>query len=253
MKIDFKDQVVLVTGASLGIGAATALEFAKCGAKVVVNYYSSREAAEELVAKIKDQGYQARAIQADVTDPKQVKAMIEETHQHFGLIDILINNAGSLLERRSIEEMEADLWDQVFSLNAKSIFLVSQAVMPDLKQKKSGVIINLTSIAARNGGGPGSGAYAAAKGAVSTFTKNMVKELTPFGIRVNAVAPGVIATPFHDRFSPPAVRENFKKMIPLGREGTAEEVAYSILFLASPFAAYITGETLEINGGMLMD
>ncbi|MGK7393980.1 MAG: SDR family NAD(P)-dependent oxidoreductase [Candidatus Cyclobacteriaceae bacterium M3_2C_046] len=253
MNISFSGQTVIVTGGSTGIGASTAEEFGKAGANVVVNYNSSGEAAEKVVQQIKAAGGKAIACQCDVTNSDQVKNLILTTVNEFGGLDILVNNAGSLLERRKLEEMTEELWHRVVDLNFKSIYLVSKLALPELKKSQSGKVINVSSIAARNGGGPGAGMYAATKAAVLTLTKNMAKEFLPYGILVNGVAPGVITTPFHDKFSTPEVREGFKQKIPLGREGKPSEIAYGILFLASPYASYILGETLEINGGMLMD
>ena len=254
MNINFKNKTVLVTGASTGIGAATAIEFARCGAKVVVNYNRSKDEAENVVHAIIEAGGSARAIQADVSQAEDVKRLVDETAADFnGKIDILINNAGSLFERKTFEEMYEALWDQCFDLNTKSVYLVSQEVLPYMKKNKYGRIINVSSIAARNGGSVGAGHYSAAKAAVSCYTKNMAKELAGTGITVNGVSPGIITTPFHDQFTSDELRAKFKTMIPLSREGTPQEVAYTILFLASEFANYILGEMIEINGGQLMD
>lgn len=252
MNISFQNKVVVVTGGSTGIGAATAIAFGKAGASVVVNYNSSRKEAEDVAAKIEESGGKALVVQADVSDREQVHQLIQSTLDQFGDIDILVNNAGGLLKRQKLEEMTEDLWESVMNLNLKSVYMVSQAVLPVMKKKQAGKIVHVSSIAGRNGGGPGAAAYSASKGALITLTKSMAKEYLPYGILVNGIAPGVITTPFHDRFTAPEVRENFKKVIPLGREGKPEEIAYGILFLASSYASYIVGETLEINGGMLM-
>ena len=164
-----------------------------------------------------------------------------------------MNNAGDLLARHTLADMTEDYWDQIMDLNLKSAFLCTQAVWEEMAARKSGCIINVTSIAARNGGGLGAAAYAAAKGGLLTYTKGLAKELAPHGIRVNGIAPGVIATPYHERYSPPEFMAKFVANIPQGRAGTSEEIADVILFLASPAARYILGETVEVNGGMLMD
>ena len=254
MQIRFDDKVVLVTGASTGIGAATAIEFGKCGASVIVNYNRSAAAAKKVVETIKQSGGKAISAQADVSDSGQVQRLVEEIISAFnGKIDILVNNAGSLLERRSFTDMTEELWDRCYTLNTKSVFMVSQAVLPVMKQNNFGRIINISSIAARNGGGEGAGHYSSAKAAVSCFTKSMAKELAGSGITVNGVAPGLITTPFHDQFTSDELRKKITASIPLKREGTPQEVAYTVLFLASSYADYIVGEMIEINGGLLMD
>jgi len=254
MHIRFDDQVVLITGASTGIGRAAAIQFGKCGAKVIVNYNKSETEAKQVVHEIQAAGSQAVAVQADVARPESVKRLFAEATAAFGgRIDILVNNAGSLLERTKLADLTLASWDRAVALNYTSVFLCSQAVIPVMKAQKFGRIINLTSVAARNGGSPGAGHYASAKAAVSCLTKNLAKELAASGITVNGVSPGVISTPFHDKFTEPAMRKQFVAGIPLGREGTADEVAYTILFLASRYADYIVGETIEINGGQMMD
>jgi 3-oxoacyl-[acyl-carrier protein] reductase len=249
----FKDQVALVTGASSGIGRATAEALAREGARVGVNYCKNRVGAEQAAETIRRAGSEALVIRADVTRAAEVLAMVEAVRKEWGRIDILVNNAGDLLARRTLADMTEEYWDQIMALNLKSAFLCVRAVWEEMAARKSGCIINVSSIAGRNGGGPGAAAYSAAKGGLLTYTKSLAKELAPYGIRVNGVAPGVIATPYHERYSPGEVFRRFIASVPLGRAGTAEEVADVIVFLASPGARYITGETLEVNGGMLMD
>jgi 3-oxoacyl-[acyl-carrier protein] reductase len=254
MDIRFDGKVALVTGASTGIGAATAIEFGRSGASVIVNYNRSFEAANEVVETIVSEGGKATAVQADVSRSSDVERLVNTTLKTYdGKIDILVNNAGSLIERCAILEVSERLWDECMQLNIKSVFLCSQAVIPVMKRHGFGRIINISSVAARNGGGTDSMHYAAAKAAVLTLTKGLAKEVAQTGITVNNVNPGVIATPFHDRFSPKELRETFKKNIPLNREGEAKEIAYTVLFLASEYTDFILGESIEVNGGQLMD
>ena len=249
----FKDQVSLVTGASSGIGRATAEAMARQGARVGVNYCKNQDGAKQAAETIRKAGGEALVIRADVTRTADVLAMVEAVRKEWGRIDILVNNAGDLLARRTLADMTEEYWDQIMALNLKSAFLCVRAVWEEMAVRKSGCIINVSSIAGRNGGGPGAAAYAAAKGGLLTYTKSLAKELAPHGIRVNGIAPGVIATPFHERHTSAEIMQRLVPLIPLGRAGTAEEIADVIVFLASPAARYITGETLEVNGGMLMD
>jgi 3-oxoacyl-[acyl-carrier protein] reductase len=248
----FSEEVAWVTGSSTGIGAASAVALAHQGCRVAVHYNRSEDEAQEVMEKITASGGDAMLVGGDVSDAGEVERMAREVEDRYGRLDVLVNNAGSLIERRSFSEMTEDLWDRVISVNLKSVFLCSKAVLPMMKRQGSGRIINVTSVAARNGGGPGSAAYASAKGGVSTLTRAMAKDLVSDNILVNGVAPGVITTPFHDRFTPPDVRENMAAAIPMGREGTPEEVAGAVLFLASPWANYLVGEIIEVNGGQLM-
>jgi 3-oxoacyl-[acyl-carrier protein] reductase len=248
----FSEEVAWVTGSSTGIGAASAVALARQGCRVAVHYNRSEDEAREVMEQITASGGDAMLVGGDVSDAGEVERMAREVEDRYGRLDVLVNNAGSLIERRSFSEMTEDLWDRVISVNLKSVFLCSKAVLPMMKRQGSGRIINMTSVAARTGGGPGSAAYASAKGGVSTLTRAMAKDLVSENILVNGVAPGVITTPFHDRFTPPDVRENMAAAIPMGREGTPEEVAGAVLFLASPWADYLVGEIIEVNGGQLM-
>jgi NAD(P)-dependent dehydrogenase (short-subunit alcohol dehydrogenase family) len=223
------------------------LVFAELGAKIAIGYHRNREGAEKIAAKTG-----AIAMQADVREESAIRSMVETTVAQLGPIDILVNNAGSLVERMRIRELTADRWDDIFALNTRSAMLCSRAVAQSMIDRKTGAIVNIVSIAGRNGGGPGALAYSAAKGAMITFTKGLARELAPFGIRVNGVSPGVIDTPFHEVFSTPEMIRNFVAGIPMGRTGTSLECAKAIAFLASEAAGYITGETLEVNGGQLM-
>lgn len=248
-----KGKVALVTGASSGIGRATALALAREGASVGVNYLKNQKGAEEAVEAIRKLNGEASAIRADVTRKQEVDSLVAAVRKLWGRIDILINNAGDLIARYTLADMTEEYWDKIMDLNLKSAFLCTQAVWKEMAERKSGCIINVTSIAARNGGGLGAAAYAAAKGGLLTYTKGVAKELAPHSIRVNGIAPGVIATPYHERYSPPELMARMVATIPQGRPGTSEEIADVILFLASPASRYMTGETLEVNGGMLME
>lgn len=249
---DLTGKIALVTGASSGIGRATAELFAECGASVAINYHKNESGAEAAREKITESGGSAITIQADVTRTSDIKALIEKTTRELGPIDILVNNAGSLIERLKILELTEERWDEVINLNLKSAFLCSQAVASSMMERKLGAIVNVSSIAGRNGGALGSIHYSTAKGGLITFTKGLAKELAPFGVRVNAVSPGVIDTPYHEQFSTPEAMKGYVGGIPLGRVGTPEEVAKVIAFLASDAGSYLCGETIEINGGMLM-
>jgi 3-oxoacyl-[acyl-carrier protein] reductase len=248
----FEGQVAWVTGSSTGIGRAAALAFAQHGADVVVHCQNSLHEAESLVQEIEQIGRKALLVQGDVADRKQVEHMVAQITQVYGRVDILMNNAGSLIKRTRLEDLDEELWDRVMNVNLKSVYLVTKAVLPLMKEQGKGKIINVTSVAARNGGGIGALAYAASKGGVSTLTRGLAKELVQYNILVNAISPGVITTPFHDRFSTPEMRKNMVSQIPLGREGTPDETIGAALFLASSYADYITGEIIEINGGQLM-
>ena len=250
---DLKGKVALVTGASSGIGRATAEALAASGAGVAINFHRNEAGAEAVRAQITGGGGRAITIQGDVTQASEVQSLVEQTVAEFGPIDILVNNAGSLIERLKILELTEERWDEVIDLNLKSAFLCCRAVAASMMERKAGAIINVSSIAGRNGGALGSIHYSTAKGGLITFTKGLAKELAPFGVRVNAVSPGVIDTRYHEQFSTPEMMKTYAGMIPLGRVGTPAEVARVICFLASDAASYLAGETIEINGGMFMD
>ncbi len=249
--LDLNGKVALVTGGSSGIGAATARLFAELGADVSITYHHNRDGAN----KVRDEIAQTRrtvAIQIDMREANQIRAMVTRTREELGPVDILVNNAGSLVARMPMMEMTEKRWNEVLSLNLTSAMLCAQAVAPSMIERKSGAIINVVSIAGRTGGGPGAGAYAAAKAGLVALTKSMAKELAPHGVRVNAISPGVIDTPFHEQFSTPEMIRSFISSIPLGRIGSARECATVIAFLASDAASFVVGETIEVNGGQLM-
>ena len=249
---DLTDRVAVVTGASSGIGAATAETLAALGARVALSYHRNRQGAEETTNRIRVAGGTAVAVGADVRRSEDIHTLVDRAASELGPIDILVNNAGSLVARYGILEVTEERIDEIVSLNFTSAVLTSQAVAASMIERRRGAIVNVVSIAGHNGGGPGAGPYAASKAALTAFTKSLAKELAPSGIRVNAVSPGVIDTPFHEVFSTPEMMQNFVKMIPLGRVGTAAECATVIAFLASDAASYVVGETIEINGGQLM-
>jgi len=242
----------LITGASTGIGAAVALALGREGGNIAVHYNSSREAAESIAREIEAAGGRAIPLSADLSRRGEAARLVSEAGQALGGLDILINNAGGPMARVPFAELADDFVDQVMTVNFTSLVEACRAALPLLKPGK-GVIINTTSVAARHGGGPGAIIYAAAKGAVSTFTRGLAKELTGEGIRVNAVSPGVIATPPHERLSPPEVMRGFLSAIPMGRIGAAEDCVGAYLYLASGvMSGYVTGQVLEVNGGQLM-
>ncbi|MEO8481503.1 MAG: glucose 1-dehydrogenase [Acidobacteriota bacterium] len=245
-------KVALVTGASSGIGAAAALALARDGARVAVGYHGNASGAERVVHAIEAAGGEAIAIQSDVRTVPAVRTLVDRAVAALGPIDILVNNAGSLVKRAPLLELTEEIWDDIQALNLKSAVFCTQAVAAAMIARKSGAIINVVSIAGHNGGGPGASAYAVAKGGLTTFTKAVAKELAPHGIRVNAVAPGVIDTPFHERFSTAEMMQNFVRAIPAGRVGTSAECAEAIAFLASNASSFIIGETIDVNGGQLM-
>ncbi len=249
---ELTDKVALVTGASSGIGYATAIALAEQGAAVALNYHKNEAGAQRAQQQIREAGGRAIVVQADVTKSSDVSALVERTTNEFGAIDILVNNAGSLIERLKILDLTEERWDEVMDLNLKSAFLCSKAVVATMMERRSGTIINVSSIAGRNGGALGSIHYSAAKGGLITFTKGLAKELAPYGVRVNSVSPGFIETPFHEQFSTAEAVKAAVSNIPLGRVGSAAEVGKVIAFLVSDGASYLVGETIEINGGMLM-
>ncbi|HEY8531891.1 MAG TPA: SDR family NAD(P)-dependent oxidoreductase [Limnochorda sp.] len=252
MDLSLQGRTALVTGASTGIGHATALELAALGARVIAHYNASREPAERLAARIREGGGECHLIQADLINPDAAEALAREVLERFGPVDVLINNAGGMLQRSDPAQVTRELWQQVFDLNVTSLFLLTRAFLPGMRERRWGRVVNVSSIAAHTGGGGGAAHYAAAKAAVHALTKAFAKEAAADGVTVNSVAPGVIDTPFHQRYSTPERLRAMAAGIPLGRLGTPEEVAAVIAFLATPAASYIVGEMIEVNGGQLM-
>ncbi|MCB0301325.1 MAG: SDR family oxidoreductase [Calditrichaeota bacterium] len=242
-------KVAVVTGGGRDIGRATCVKFGENGMSVVVNYLASESAAAETVELVKKAGGDAVAVKADVSTSAGVAQLVSETLKAFNKpVQVLVNNAGGLVGRKQIVEMEESFWDQVITLNLKSVFLVSKAFVPHMAD--NGSIVNLSTLAARNGGGGGAVAYATAKGGVLTFTRGFAKELKSRHIRVNCVSPGLIDTTFHDKFTPAEARKNTVNATLADREGTAADVANAIFFLATDASSYINGESIEINGGL---
>ncbi|MGE0801957.1 MAG: SDR family NAD(P)-dependent oxidoreductase [Lautropia sp.] len=250
---DLASRNVLVTGGSTGIGAAAASAFGAAGARVMIHYNASSAAAAAVAAQINDAGGNARIIGGDVTDLDTVSRIVAETADEFGGIDVLVNNVGSLVKRTLVSDYTVELLDQVLDINVRQMVWFVHEVAPIMRRGGGGSIINTTSIAARHGGGPGSVLYAAAKGFVSTATRGWARELAPDRIRVNAISPGVILTPFHERYSTAEQLQAMQSQVPMNRLGTPDECAATFLHLASTAASgYITGQIIEINGGQLM-
>lgn len=248
---DIKGLRVLITGASSGIGAAAALAFAEHGAAVAVHYNNGAEAAQKIVAKITAAGGKAVPVKGDARDPAQAAAIVEQSVAALGGLDVLVNNAGGMVEPQKFASYSDAIFDEVMALNLRSALAVTRAAYPHLKETGRGSIINTGSVAGRSGGQPGSGLYASAKAALHSLTKGMANEFAP-EVRVNTVAPGVIATRFHDQ-TPRERLESVKATVPLRRLGTAEDCAGAFLFLASPaMSGYVTGQIIDVNGGRLL-
>jgi len=246
---DLKGKVAIVSGGGRDIGREVSLAFARAGAAVCVNYASSEAAARATVEEIEKAGGRAVAIQADLTKSIDAERLVRETQKALGpQIHVLVNNTGGLIARKLIADMDEAYWDEVMNINLKTMFLLTKAALPHIAD--GGAIVNVSSQAGRDGGGMGAIAYSTAKGGILTFTRGLAKELGPRRIRVNCVAPGMISTTFHDRFTKPEVRQKVAGMTPLGREGKATEVAALVLFLASDAAGYVNGAGIDINGGM---
>jgi 3-oxoacyl-[acyl-carrier protein] reductase len=246
-------RTAMVTGGGTGIGAAIVERLASNGANVACCYNKSRAAAESLAGKLDRSGKEIFLVKVDVSDSKEVRAAVDSIIKHFGRpVSILVNNAGDVIRTAPVDSMDEELWEKVIAVNLKGIFLCSKYCIPGMKAVKGGRIINISSISARSGGGPGASHYAASKGGVDAFTRALAKELAPFNITVNAVAPGVIRTPMHERHNTPESLEKLRQSIPLLRIGLPEEVAGVISFLVSNDASYITGEVIAVNGGMRM-
>ena len=243
-------KVALVTGASRDIGRAISISLANAGVKVLVNYYRDKSMGEETVSIIKNNGGDAIAVYADVTNSGDVSNMIKESQKVFGNeVHILVNNVGGLFARKKISEIDENFYNLLMDVNFKSVFLVTKAIKPIMPE--GGSIVNISSQAARDGGGPGSSLYSASKGAVTSYTRALAKEFGPDGIRVNAITAGMTSTRFHDDFTSDEIRKKVAGATPLGREGKPEEIADLAIYLASDSSSYITGANIDINGGIL--
>jgi len=240
-------KTAIVTGGGRDIGAATARTLAAEGANVAISYFESAAGADAVVADITAKGGRAIAVQADLNAQAGVDKLVNATVDAFGGIDVLVNNAGGLVARKTIAEMDLAFWNEVMTLNLTSTFMMTKAC---LEHMKTGAIVNIASQAARDGGGPGSVAYATSKGAVMTLTRGLAKELGP-NIRVNALCPGMIDTDFHNIHTPDAGRRGFEANAPLKRQGDAVDTANLVLFLACDDSAFVTGTNIDINGGMV--
>ena len=247
--IDFKNKVAVVTGGARDIGRAVSLRLAQHGASVALNYFENPEQATETVNIITAGGGKAVAIQGDVTKTSDIQRFVSATQEAFGKsVHVLVNVAGGLVARKKMDEMDEQFWNTVLTLNLSSVFMVTKAFLPIMAD--GGAIVNFSSQAGRDGGGPGAIAYATAKGGVLTFTRGLAKELGPRKIRVNCVSPGMINTTFHNTFTKPEVRQRVAASTPLGREGDANEVADLVAYLASENASFINGASVDINGGI---
>jgi 3-oxoacyl-[acyl-carrier protein] reductase len=244
-------KTALVTGASRGIGAATAVALAEHGAaKVIIHYGGYKEGAEEVLGKVKAAGAEGEIVQADLSTDAGIEQLASYVRGKG--VDILINNAGSLVKRARLTEYTRELFDTVMNLNVKSVYFISQAVVPHMMERKCGHIVNIGSVAARFGGGLGATIYSGAKGAVSAITKGMARELAPHGIRVNSISPGTVDNHFHEQFSTKQMMEAMTAQTLIGRLGSNEELADAVVFLVTGASRYIYGQTIEVNGGSYM-
>jgi 3-oxoacyl-[acyl-carrier protein] reductase len=247
---ELRGKSVLITGASTGIGAAVAKGFGRCGANVGVHYHRSRDAAEQVAAAVRDAGGAAAVLQGDVTDQSDVARIIEAHIQSFGRLDVLINNAGDVVRRSAFEDLTEQLIEDVIALNARSVVTACRLAVPHFIRQAHGNVINTTSLAARQAGGPGSSIYTASKSFVQGLTRFLAREYARHNIRVNAVAPGLIMTPLQDRNTTPEQLQAMARAIPLGRAGQPEDCVGAFLFLASDaLSGFITGATIDVNGG----
>jgi 3-oxoacyl-[acyl-carrier protein] reductase len=250
---DLQGKVVLVTGASSGIGTAVASAFAACGARVAIHYHKGLEPATQLAEQLAADDLECWLEQADLSVRGIASDLVDRIVARAGRLDVLVNNAGAIGQRAPIADVTDAIYDEVIDLNLRATFEACRAAVPAFRAQGSGSIINTTSVSGRQGGGPGAVIYAAAKSAIATLTRGLARELGPEGLRVNAVSPGFIETPLHARGTSRAVRDRYLQNVPLGRLGEASDCTGAFLFLASEgLAGYVTGQVIEVNGGLLM-
>jgi 3-oxoacyl-[acyl-carrier protein] reductase len=250
---DLEGKVVLVTGASSGIGAAVAAGFSACDARVAIHYKTGLEPAERLAKALAADDRECWLEQADLSIRGSARDLVDRVVARAGRIDVLVNNAGALVRRAPIADVTDEDYDGVIDLNLRATFEACRAAVPVFRAQRSGTIINTTSISARQGGGPGAALYGAAKSAIATLTRGLARELGPEGFRVNAVSPGFIDTPLHAEGTSQATRERYLQGVPLARAGKPSDCVGVFLFLASEsLAGYVTGQVIEVNGGLLM-
>lgn len=241
----------IVTGTSQGIGAEIGRELVEAGCNVCLHYFHSAEVPEKIKQLAESRGLMAVCIRADLTDSKDTARCVSEGAGFLGGIDVLVNNSGGLVQRRQLAEIDNEFWERVMDINLTSMMMVTREALPHMNRQDGASIINISSLAGRAGGHPGSLAYATSKGAVLTWSRALARELAPLGIRVNSVTPGFIeGTAFHDTFTTRESAQNTIRNIPLGRAGRSEDVARAVVFLASEYDGFITGETLDVNGGV---
>jgi 3-oxoacyl-[acyl-carrier protein] reductase len=251
--MELHGKTALVTGGSGAIGAAIAEALARRGASVTLTYFRSEEAVQDAVGRIAAAGGIAVAAQADIRRREAVKKLFAAHLERFGRLDILVNNAGDMVRRVPTAETSEETWRDAIDLNLSSAFFCCQEAIAPMAKQGWGRIVNISSVGARTGGGAGSIPYHAAKAGLMALSKGLAKEVAANGITVNSVAPGIIETPFHERHTAPEIKAGWvKTLIPMQRAGLPAEVADAVAFLASDAAAYITGATLDVNGGMAM-